>query len=60
MPMGPIPAPPIQVQVEPGLVFEVPHFAVHVSRRYRPRTADGQWILRFSRDGKLRYHQRIR
>lgn len=60
VPMGPVPAPPILVQVEPGLVFEVPHFAVHVSRRYRPRTADGQWILRFSRDGKLRYHRRIR
>jgi len=60
VPMGPIPAPPIRVQVEPGLVFEVPHFAVHVTRRYRPRTADGQWILRFSRDGKLRYHRRIR
>lgn len=60
VPMGPIPAPPIRVQVEPGLVFEVPHFAVHVSRRYRPRTANGQWILRFSRDGKLRYHRRIR
>lgn len=59
MPMGPIPEPPIRVQVEPGLIFEVPHFAVHVSRRYRPRTADGQWILRFSRDGKLRYHRRI-
>jgi len=58
--MGPIPAPPIRVQVEPDLVFEVPHFAVHVSRRYRPRTADGQWILRFSRNGKLRYHRRIR
>jgi len=60
VPMGLLPAPPIRVQVEPGLVFEVPHFAVHVSRRYRPRTAEGQWILRFSRDGKLRYHRRIR
>lgn len=60
MPMGPIPVPPIRVQIEPGLDFEVPHFAVHVSRRYRPRIADGQWILRFSRDGKLRYHWRIR
>lgn len=58
-PMGPMPIPPIKVKVEPGLVFEVPHFAVHVSRRYRPRTPQGRWILRFSRNRKLRYHRKI-
>jgi len=58
-PMGPMPMPPIKVEVESGLVFEVPHFAVHVSRRYRPRTPQGRWILRFSRNGKLRYHRKI-
>lgn len=58
-PMGPIPTSPIQVEVEPGLVFEVPHFAVHVSRRYKHRTPQARWILRFSRDGKLRYHRKI-
>ncbi|EFN65355.1 hypothetical protein EAG_06563 [Camponotus floridanus] len=58
-PMGPMPIPPIKVEVEPGLVFEVPHFAVHVSRRYKPRTPQGRWILRFSGNGKLRYHRKI-
>ncbi|EFN68868.1 hypothetical protein EAG_05876 [Camponotus floridanus] len=37
-PMGPISVPPIQVK-EPGLEFEVPHFAVHVSRCYKSRTS---------------------
>lgn len=38
MPIGPVPAPPIRVQI-PGLVFEVPHFVVHVSHiaRYPTR-----------------------
>lgn len=58
-PMGPIPAPPIKVEVKPGLVFGVPHFAVHVSRKYKPRIPQGRWILYFSRDGILRYHRKI-
>ncbi|KMQ87906.1 ubiquitin carboxyl-terminal hydrolase [Lasius niger] len=59
MPAGPLPPPPIPVQVEPGIVVEVPHFAVHVSRRYKPRTAQGRWILRFSRTGQLTYRRRL-
>jgi len=58
-PMGPITVPPIKVEIEPGLIVEVPHFAVHVSRRYKPRTPQGRWILRFSGDGKLRYKRKI-
>ncbi|XP_025264306.1 pollen-specific leucine-rich repeat extensin-like protein 1 [Camponotus floridanus] len=58
-PMGPMTAPPIKVEIEPGLIVEVPHFAVHVSRRYKPRTPQGRWILRFSGDGKLRYKRKI-
>lgn len=57
--MGPTTAPPIPVEIEPGLVVEVPHFAIHVSRRYKTRTPQGRWILRFSRDGKLRYRRKI-
>lgn len=58
-PAGPITAPPIKVEIEPGLIVEVPHFAVHVSRRYKPRTPQGRWILRFSGDGRLRYKRKI-
>ncbi|KMQ81900.1 ubiquitin carboxyl-terminal hydrolase [Lasius niger] len=59
MPAGPLPPPPIPVQVEPGVIIDVPHFAVHVSRRYKPRTAQGRWILRFSRTGQLTYRRRL-
>jgi len=58
-PMGPLPSPPIPVEVEPGIIVEISHFAVHVSRRYKPRTPQGRWIVRFTRDGKLRYSRRI-
>lgn len=58
-PTGPIPAPPIRVEVEPGLTVEVPHFAVHTARRYKARTPQGRWILRFARDGSLRYRRCI-
>lgn len=59
LPSGPLPPPPIPVQIEPGIIVDVPHFAVHVSRRYKPRTPQGRWILRFSRTGKLTYHRRL-
>ncbi|GAB1860733.1 hypothetical protein CAJAP_01812 [Camponotus japonicus] len=35
-PAGPLTAPPIKVEVEPSLIVEVPHYAVHVRRRYKP------------------------
>ena len=57
---GPLPPPPIPVEVEPGFIVEVPHFAVHASRRFKFKSAKGQWILRFTRDGRLRYKRRIR
>ena len=58
---GPTPPPPIRCQVAPGIVFEVPHFAVHTSRRYKVRSTEhGYWILRFSKRGELRYTRRIR
>jgi hypothetical protein len=59
MPVGPLPPPPIPVQIEPGVIVEVPHFAVHVSRKYKARTPQGRWVLRFSRTGQLRYHRKI-
>ncbi|KAL6421464.1 hypothetical protein ACFW04_012935 [Cataglyphis niger] len=58
-PTGPLPPPPIRVQVEPGIVFEVPHFAVHVSRKYKIRSPQGHWVMRFSKTGQLRYRRRI-
>ncbi|KMQ82872.1 hypothetical protein RF55_21618 [Lasius niger] len=42
MPTGPLPPPPIRVQVEPGIIVEVPHFAVHVARKYKARTPQGR------------------
>ncbi|KAL6433555.1 hypothetical protein ACFW04_006561 [Cataglyphis niger] len=59
VPMGPAPPPPIMVELEPGLIAPVPHFAVHVSRRYKIRLPQGQWTLRFSADGKLRYRRKM-
>ncbi|KAL6421210.1 hypothetical protein ACFW04_013636 [Cataglyphis niger] len=59
MPTGPLPPPPIQVQVEPGIVFEVPHFAVHVALKYKNRSPQGHWVMRFSKTGQLRYRRRI-
>ncbi|KMQ89883.1 hypothetical protein RF55_10420 [Lasius niger] len=44
MPAGPLPPPPIRVQIEPGVIVEVPHFAVHVSRKYE--ASQGRWVLR--------------
>ncbi|XP_032690356.1 mucin-7-like [Odontomachus brunneus] len=51
--------PPIPVELRPGLITMVPHFAVHVSRRYRVRIPEGRWMLRFNRIGQLRACQRL-
>ncbi|XP_029679750.1 extensin-like [Formica exsecta] len=59
MPTGPLTPPPIRVQVEPGVVFDVPHFAVHVSRKYKIQSPQGHWIMRFSKTGELRYRRRL-
>lgn len=52
--MGPLPPPPITVEIGPGHVVEVPHFSVHVSRQYKLRSRGSRWTLRFSRTGSLR------
>ncbi|KAL6419228.1 hypothetical protein ACFW04_011505 [Cataglyphis niger] len=59
VPMGPAPPPPIMVELEPGLIAPIPHFAVHVSRRYKVRLPQGRWTLRFSASGELRYRRKI-
>jgi len=59
-PMGLLPPPPIPVEVEPGIIVKIPHFAVYVSRRYKPRMANGRWVVRFTRDGRIRYCRRLR
>lgn len=58
-PAGPLPAPPTRFEVEPGVIVEVPHFAIHTARRYKARTPQGRWVLRFARDGSLRYRRKI-
>jgi hypothetical protein len=52
--MGPLPPPPIPVEVEPGVIVDVPHYAVHVSRQYKPRLGNRRWHLRFNGNGQLR------
>lgn len=52
--MGPLPPPTIQVEVEPGTVVDVPHFAAHVSRKYTARLANRRWLIRFNGNGQPR------
>lgn len=52
-------SPSLRVEIEPGNIVEVPHFAVYVSRQYKARTPRRRWILCFSRDGQLRYYRKI-
>jgi len=52
--MGPLSPPPIPVEIEPGLTIDVPHFAAHVSRRYKARFGGRHWIIRFNADGTVR------
>lgn len=51
---GPDLPPDIQVEVSPGVVIDVPHFAAHVSRQYKARAAGGRWHIRFTHRGQLR------
>jgi hypothetical protein len=57
--MGPLPPPPIPVEAAPGVVVEVPHFAIHVSRRYKVRVGNRRWTLRFDRTGRLRSSREV-
>jgi hypothetical protein len=52
--MGPLPPPPVPVEVEPGIIVDVPYFAVHSSREYKARQGARRWHLRFDRAGRLR------
>jgi len=52
--MGPLPPPPIPVEVEPGTIIDVPHFAAHVARRYRAHARGRRWIIRFNANGTVR------
>ena len=58
-PTGPRELPPIWVELEPGYAYPVSYHAVHVARRYRPRTPRGRWSLRFDRRGQLRFRRKI-
>jgi hypothetical protein len=52
--IGPLPAPPIEVQVEPGHTVLVPHFAVHSAREWKTRSGGKRWHIRFNGDGTVR------
>ncbi|KYN15026.1 hypothetical protein ALC57_12758, partial [Trachymyrmex cornetzi] len=61
-PMGPMPPPPVTVEVEPGnlvevepgILVEVPHFAAHVSRKYTAKSGNDRWLIRFNHTGTVR------
>jgi hypothetical protein len=52
--MGPLPSPPVPVEVAPGVVVEVPYYAIHSSREYKARKGSRRWHLRFDHAGRLR------
>lgn len=52
--VGSVPPPPIPVQVEPGHVINVPHFAAHVSRQFKTRSRGAKWHIRFNGNGTVR------
>lgn len=56
--VGTQPSPPIKIELEPGLIAEVPHFAVHVTRKYKIRIPEGRFVVRFNRNGTLRMVRR--
>ncbi|KYQ47473.1 hypothetical protein ALC60_13503 [Trachymyrmex zeteki] len=52
--VGPLPPPPIPVEVEPGHMVNVPHFSAHVSRQYKTRSGGTKWHIRFNGNGTVR------
>ncbi|XP_011141378.2 nascent polypeptide-associated complex subunit alpha, muscle-specific form-like [Harpegnathos saltator] len=56
---GPAMPPLVPILLPTGELWHVPYFAVKVSRKYRLRTLEGRWSLRFNRQGQLRYANRI-
>jgi len=57
---GPPATPPISVDLGHGVVVSVPHFAAHISRRYKARVGNRRFMLRFDHTGRCRYHREIR
>ncbi|XP_029174948.1 proline-rich receptor-like protein kinase PERK8 [Nylanderia fulva] len=45
---------PVQVTLGNGRTVDVPFYAATISRRYKVRTPDGRWIIRFNRRGQPR------
>jgi len=56
---GPTTPPPVKVDIGQGIVVSVPHFAVHISRRYKARVGERRFVLRFDHSGRCRYHREI-
>ena len=52
--MGPLPPPPIPVEVEPGHIIEVPHFSAHVARQWKTKSRGQRWHIRFNGNGSVR------
>lgn len=52
--MGPLPPPPIDVEVEPGHFIAVPHFAAHSCREWKTRSGGKRWHVRFNHNGSVR------
>lgn len=46
--------PPLLIEVRPGTTVVVPYRAATISRRYKARTPQGRWMLRFTSRGELR------
>lgn len=57
--MGPEPPPPIPVEVAPGIIVDVPHFAAHVSRKYKARVGNDRYIIRFNHTGTVRFYRKL-
>lgn len=57
--MGPLPPPPIPVEVEPGHIVDVPHYSAHVARQYKARSGGARWHIRFNACGSVRTVRKI-
>ncbi|RLU18415.1 hypothetical protein DMN91_008772 [Ooceraea biroi] len=51
----PVHPPPIRCQLPTGEQVAVPYFTAVKSRKFRARTANGLWVLRFDRTGKMTF-----
>lgn len=55
----PVSLPPVLVTLGDGQTVAVPHYAAHISRRYRTTTLTGRWVIRFDRHGRPRMSRRL-